>query len=195
MYMLWTTVWELWNTAWHKEAGSNMLVIRTQFRIWCSKRFFCCCYLVFCLVFLLLLLLSYQEASWKSIFSCGVTSVTKEMFLSHKSCSLGTRCMIAVAGSQSGRKAQTISVRKQVKRIDRCIRICKCPVGIDSKDVLERGYFCAWIFFFGNTTCGHTRSFVGKMTTEDKKPLLLTGSTGLDALTVCWIIWGVINRS
>lgn len=87
--------------------------------------------------------------------------------------------MIAVAGSQSGRKAQAISVRKQVKWIDRCIRICKCPVGIDSKDVLERGYLCAWIFFFffGNTMCGHMKSFVGKMTTGDKKPVLLTGGT------------------
>lgn len=55
--------------------------------------------------------------------------------------------MIAVAGSQSGRKAQTISVRKQAKQIDRCIRICKCPVGIDSKDVLERGIFVHRYFF------------------------------------------------
>lgn len=43
---------------------------------------------------------------------------------------------------------------------------------------LKEGIFVhGFFFFFGNTMCGHMKSFVGKMTTGDKKPVLLTGGT------------------
>lgn len=46
-----------------------------------------------------------------------------------------------MARSHCGRKAQAISVRGKVKQIDRYVRICKCPVGTDLKEIFERVYF------------------------------------------------------
>lgn len=88
-----------------------------------------------------------KKSPEKSTFSYDVTSVTKKDVPIPKSCSLGTRCMITVACSQCGSKEQAISVRKSVKQIDRCVRICKCPIGTDLKESFERVLFlCIDVF-------------------------------------------------
>lgn len=140
---------------WHKEAGSNLLVITKHFRTQCTK----CLYFFLCY--------DNKKGPEKSTFSYDVTLVTKKMFLSQKSCSLSARCLITVARSQCGRKAQAIRVRKKVKEVDRCVRICKCPVGIDLKGAFERVYFCTKMFFH-NTMRGIMNIFAGKMTTGHK---------------------------
>lgn len=116
------------NMTWHKGAGSNLLLTTEQFRTWCPE-----CSIFKC----------YDKKKRPEKRSFSYVLVTKRTFLSQKSCSLGTGRMVAVAGSQCGRKAQAISVRKKVKQIDRCVGICKCPVGTDLKEIFEGVCFCA----------------------------------------------------